>query len=164
MSVVKYVDLVSKGVSKVSAAVAVILTAGFLLSLLAQVFFRYALNDPLSWSEEIAMFLFVWAVLLLSSVGVREGFHIRLSFFIDSLPSDRWRSAMEGMIELTIAGFGIFVVEAGLRLVDLTWDNTSAATGYPVQYLYSVAPVCGALIVLHAVARLLNRLAGRETT
>ena len=29
-----------------------------------QVFFRYVLNDPLTWSEELARFSFMWMVFL----------------------------------------------------------------------------------------------------
>jgi TRAP-type C4-dicarboxylate transport system permease small subunit len=145
-----------RGLSWVTAAVlAVLLTAGFLVVLLAQVFFRYVLNAPLSWSEEVAMLQFVWAALLLSSYGVRERFHIRLSFLVDRLRPGP-RNVLERLGEVAIVLFGGYMTYAGVRLVDLTWGNTSAAVGYPIQYLYLSAPCCGALIVLHSSARLLN--------
>lgn len=158
----RILDLLSRHMAGASAAVAVLLTAGFLIVLLAQIFFRYVLNAPLSWSEEMAMLQFVWAVLLLASFGVREGFHIRLSFLVDRLPR-QWRDLLERLVEVAITLFGAFMIYAGMRLVDLTWGNTSAAIGYPVQYMYLSVPCCGLLIVLHATARLLGRLRCEET-
>ena len=156
---IRAVDSVSKHAAYASSAAAVMLTAGFLVVLLLQIFFRYALNAPLSWSEEMAMLQFIWAALLLGSVGVRERFHIRLSFLVDSL-SGRWRDRLESVIEILSALFGAFMVYGGLRLVDLTWDNTSAAVGYPSQYLYLSVPCSGLLIILHSCAGLLKRMTG----
>lgn len=40
----------------------------------------------------MALLLFTWIVLLLGSVGVREGFHVRVSLFTDMLSRARgWR-------------------------------------------------------------------------
>src|SRR3546814_11778910 len=49
------------------------------VALIAQIFFRYVVGHALSGSEEIAVLTFSWVVLLLASVGVREGFHVRLT-------------------------------------------------------------------------------------
>lgn len=93
--------------------------------------------------------------MLLASVGVRENFHVRLTVLVGSFGA--WpREAIERAVMAAISAFGVFMIFAGLRFVDLTWGNTSAAIRYPLQALYLAAPVCGALIAVHALARLLS--------
>ena len=132
------------------------LTAGFLFCLVLQIVARYVFNAPLSWTEEAAVFLFVWAMLLLASVGVRERFHVRLEFLSAWLPSDAWRTGLEAVLTAGITVFGGVMALTGWQLVDLVWNNTSAAIQYPVQALYLAAPASGVLIVVHGVADLLN--------
>ena len=56
--------------------------AGGLLALmlgmiLAQVFFRYVLNDSLAWTEELAKFAMVWVACLVAPWAYRE--HLNVS-------------------------------------------------------------------------------------
>ncbi|MEQ6250974.1 TRAP transporter small permease subunit, partial [Sulfitobacter sp. HNIBRBA3233] len=51
--------------------------------LVTQVLMRYFLGSPPSWTEELAIILFAWLVLLYATVGLREGFHVA----IETIPS-----------------------------------------------------------------------------
>lgn len=50
----------------------------FFIAVLLQVFFRYVLNLPLTWSEEAARYLNVWAVLLGAALAVKRSDHLRV--------------------------------------------------------------------------------------
>ena len=52
-----------------------------------QVFARYVLNNPPSWSEELARFLVVWITMLGSAVLVNKEGHISVDFLVNRLPS-----------------------------------------------------------------------------
>lgn len=146
-------ELVSRWLAYATLTVSLVMTFGFVICLLLQILFRYALNSPLSWTGELAVFQFLWVVMLLASVGVRENFHVRLTVLVGSFGA--WpREAIERAVMAAISAFGVFMIFAGLRFVDLTWGNTSAAIRYPLQALYLAAPVCGALIAVHGLARL----------
>lgn len=149
------VDVISLAAARATIAVTVLLGTGFVLSLLLQVFFRYVLNAPLTWSEEVAVFCFIWSMLLAGSLGVREGFHVRLSFVQEKLPA--FLATPLGMVlNILIFLFGIYLISGGIFIVELIWDNTTAAIRYPIRYLYMSAPVAGALIALHSLAHLLK--------
>ena len=151
----RFLDAVSRILAKATLAVCLLLTVGFILCLLLQIFFRYVVNSPLTWTGELAVFQFLWVVLLLASVGVRENFHVRLTLLVDCL-GPGLRRLVERLVLAAIVAFGIYMVTAGLRFVDLTWGNSSAAIRYPLQALYSAAPVSGLLIAIHGLARLLS--------
>src|SRR3546814_10853474 len=93
---------------------AIALSMLMVVCLLLQIFFRYVVGDALVWSEEMALLSFAWVVLLLASVGVREGFHVRLTLFLHMLPEGP-RAGMERLILLAIGGFGLFLTISGYR-------------------------------------------------
>lgn len=159
VAVMFFIETASRVAARVTAIVCVGMTIGLIGSLLLQIAFRYLLNAPLSWTGEVAVFLFVWTVLLLASLGVREGTHVRLSLLVDSLPP-ALGVVIERLILAAITLFGIFLSSTGVRMVELVWGNTSAAIQYPLQALYIAAPISGALIALHGLARLIGQNEG----
>ena len=53
--------------------------------LFVQVVSRYVFNHSLSWSEELARYIFIWQVWLGSSYCVKENRHIRIDIFTEHL-------------------------------------------------------------------------------
>ena len=64
-----------------------------------QVVFRYALKQPLSWSEEGARYLFMWATYMGASVAFYEGKHINATLFTDLFGS-RGKAALLFLADL----------------------------------------------------------------
>ena len=54
---------------------AALFMGGLLFTLLLQVFTRYVLNDPLSWTEEVARYLYVYIVFLGASAAISDRTH-----------------------------------------------------------------------------------------
>jgi len=48
-----------------------------------QIFLRFVFNTPLTWTEEVDRYLFVWSVYLGSAVAVAKKAHIRVTIFIE---------------------------------------------------------------------------------
>lgn len=149
---VRVVESVSALCAFVARWTAVALSMVMIASLLLQVFFRYVLENALTWSDEVALLSFVWVVLLLASVGVRDGFHVRLSLFLNLLPAPA-RNVMERILLLGVGAFGVFLAISGYRYVEATRGQISAAIGYPTELLHAAGVVCGVLIVVQALAR-----------
>ncbi|MBQ0751421.1 MAG: TRAP transporter small permease [Roseovarius sp.] len=120
--------------------------------LLTQVLMRYFHGSPPSWTEELAIILFAWLVLLYATVGLREGFHVA----IETIPSRFVR--LQGWANRWVAALAVFfgwiTLTAGSDYVLRTAGQKSAALQIPIEALYLCVPVCGALFILHGVARL----------
>jgi len=56
---------------------------------LLQIFFRYVIRQPLSWTMEAVSILFVWITLFGSCYAFRSDQHIRFSLFYDKMPK-KW--------------------------------------------------------------------------
>ena len=59
------------------------------LLLLANVFYRYVLHDPLTWGDELASILFMWLAMLGAVIALRRGEHMRLSSFVNKMAPGR---------------------------------------------------------------------------
>jgi len=136
-------------------ALVVAMVVVMLGALSAQVLLRYAFNLTLSWSEELSLGLFTWTVLLMAALGVREGFHVRMSLLIQRLSSGA-RLRAEQAIHLATTAVGGFLAWSGWRYFADTHGATSAAIGYPIELLHASALVCGTLIALFALEALLE--------
>src|SRR4051812_25896743 len=87
-----------------------VLLAGTVLVILAQVFFRYALEQPLSWSNEVATDLLVYIAFVGFAIGVRDNAHVALHLFERRIGvrTRRWLRAGELlMLGAVLAGIGI---------------------------------------------------------
>ena len=142
--------------SRVTARLVALLCVGIVFGMLAllvtQVGMRYFLGAPPSWTEELAIILFAWLVLLYATVGLHEGFHVA----IDLIPArfrrlDRW--AHRWVAALAIL-FGWITLTSGIAYVGRTAGQKTAALQMPIEALYLSVPVCGALFILHGLARL----------
>jgi TRAP-type C4-dicarboxylate transport system permease small subunit len=82
----------------------------------AAVFFRYVLNDPLTWTEESIVLLFTWMLFVGLANGFQARMHIRIDALLIVLPRWCWRPL--GLVA---------VVVTGLTLLALAWFGTEQA-------------------------------------
>lgn len=132
-------------------------------AVLWQVFSRYILSAPSSWTEEVARFLLIWISLLGAAYAFRSGMHLAL----DLLPKKVSGKNAERLKSLTIFLVVLFsftvLVVGGFGLVQLTWElkQYSAVLGLPMAYVYSVIPTSGLLICFYAVAAISDDSIGK---
>lgn len=142
----------------VKAAV-VIMAIGMVAAIVWQVGMRYLFHRPPSWTEELALLLFSWSMLLMLAVGVKELFHVKVNLADAVLPA-RLNEPLKGVIDLFITAFGGYLLWAGILYCSDMSGSRSAAIGYPIVLLYGIAPVCGGLILLFGLEHILRRLIG----
>ena len=114
-----------------------------------QVFFRYVVSDPLSWPEEIARLLFVWAAYLGVAKLFRERLHYAMVFFIELAPLRAQALAGLAVDLLTAAAFVAVLIGAGPVLNANAHMRT--AIGVPLNWLYASLPAA-TILILPAVA------------
>ena len=85
-----------------------IILGGMTILISLQVFFRYVMNAPLAWTEELARFGFIWMTFFAGYLGARKAQHISVELIQDMFPS----SVKKGMqfISYIIAAVFFFVV------------------------------------------------------
>lgn len=131
----------------------VFLMAFMVLDVSWQVFSRYALNAPSSYTEEIARFLLIWIGLLGASYAYKTKAHLGVDVLVKTFPPSAQRIAYIGVHIISALFAVIVLVYGGMRLVSLALelDQTSAALAIPMGYVYLALPISGIFIIFYAL-------------
>jgi TRAP-type C4-dicarboxylate transport system permease small subunit len=140
-------------VARCERGTAVGLLAITVIIVILQVFFRYVLNSSLSWTEEAARYLFIWAAVLGFSSSVEAGRLFRFEMIAAHLPP-AGRRVCKFLFAIAAAAFIWALVVNGSTLVVGTMSQTSPAMSIPMALPYAALPVGGVLVALHFIAAL----------
>lgn len=160
---------VKKVLDRLLETLVMVVVAVLVLDVLLQVFTRFVLNKPSSWTEELAVFMLIWVSLLGAAVALGRGAHLGIDYFVGKLP-ERVRLATEVFVFFCVAAFSFLVmVLGGIDLVRSTLElgQPSPALNVQMGHVYLAVPISGFFLTLYAVIALVERLRtllGRDTT
>lgn len=157
-------EKVTEWVTRVLGWLLSVLMATMVIDVTWQVFSRFVLRNPSSYTEEIARFQLVWIGLLGASYAYRTKAHLGIDVLATKLTGNRKR-VLEIVINLLVLAFAFFVmVVGGIRLVRLTFilRQVSAALGIPIGYVYIVVPLSGVLIIYFASYFIIRAILAKE--
>lgn len=146
------VDWIDQAVSKIERGFVCLLMPVVVVVTFLQVIFRYVLNQPLVWSEELAIYLFIWIAFLGASMGVATGGHYGIELLKNKLPTPL-RLLCEGIIYLVSFYFLLTVAILGARMVIET-HHVSTSMQISMRWFYSAIPTGGFLMCVHLLAQL----------
>ncbi len=142
-----------KRVDKILEWILIALMAANVLNVLWQVFTRFILRDPSSFTEELARYLLIWVGLLGASYAAGQKMHLAIDVVLKSLKG-KARKMAELSVQAFIFLFAFFVMGiGGVRLVTITLklNQISAALRLQLGYVYCVLPLSGLLIMFYAL-------------
>jgi TRAP-type C4-dicarboxylate transport system permease small subunit len=126
------------------------------------VFFRYVLNSSLSWYDEFASYLLVWLTFYGTVVADYRRRHIGFELLVDKLAPTP-RRVVDAIAEIAVFGFQFVLCYYGWVLTERMGDETAIALPWvKVQWINSVLPITGALLLVISGTRLLGILFGRR--
>lgn len=132
------------GVAGMSFIVMVVLTCW-------QVFTRYVLKNPSTWSEELVSYLFAWMSLLGASIVTSESGHMNIPVLVDRL-NPQMRSYMRILHELIALLFSLAIlVYGGWQISRLAMGQMTSSLGVPVGIFYFIMPLCGVLNIIYTI-------------
>lgn len=117
-----------------------------------QVVMRYVFRNSLSWSEELARYVFLWQIWLGASFAVKEHRHLRIEMIVDRLHG-RNRQFFELFVLLIWFGFSVFLALKGSELSMLLFKRgqVSPAMRIPMGFAYASVPVGCTLMSIRLV-------------
>ena len=136
----------------------VLLMSLLVIDVLWQVFSRYVLNSPSSFTDELAGFLLIWVGLFGAAYVTGKNEHLAIDLLLNKLTGGRKRK-LETLINLVIILFSFFVlIIGGMWLVYSRFmlEVKSAALQIPLGYVYIVLPVSGLMILYYSVDNLIK--------
>ena len=140
-------------VMHVVGALAACLVLAETIVLLTGVIYRYALHDPLVWSDELASILFIWLSMLGAVLALDRGEHMRLTAIINKC-SEKGRIWLETVAALVVCIFVLMVIHPALDHAVEQMPITTPALEIPDGLRAAALPVGAILMLLAAVSRM----------
>ncbi len=131
----RLIDLVTQGVAAVLVVIEIVI-------LFAGVAWRYVLNSPLVWVEELAGILFLWLVSLGAVVALSRGEHMRMTVVVGriGLRGQQFAARLSALI--------VAVVAAALVIPGISYAVQQQAILTPVLQIPGSWEVGGQLVAL----------------
>ncbi|SCW55158.1 TRAP transporter small permease [Ancylobacter rudongensis] len=134
------------GVEWLARAVLCALLSTMVIVCLGQVISRYVFNDPLTWSEELARFLFVWVGYLSAWFAWTKRAHIALDA-VTYLRVPALERACGRIVEALVLVYCGWTLYACLGFLRLTSNQPSAVLDVPMSTVYAgYAAMCVLII------------------
>lgn len=146
----KISDTVNKGVSYLGIVVFVVL----IVTCVLQVFFRFVIDDSLSWSEELARYAFIWMHMLGISLLIEGSEHATVTAVLDLLHG-AIRKVVDVLIQLVILANGAIMVWSGAVLAWSSKSNLSTALSLPMWCINISVAVGGILIIFQCIVHII---------
>ncbi len=135
-----------------------ILLAAMVVGNFWQIFTRFVLNNAASWTEEFLRYSLIWLTMLGVPYAYSRGQHIAIEFIVNTF-SIKGKRLTQIFIEVLILCISVFVMIIGGIMVTINASGqVSPALGMPMQFYYSSVPVCGILMIIYTVPRLINQI------
>jgi TRAP-type transport system small permease protein len=129
--------------------------AAIVLITIVAVWYRYGLDAPLSWTEQVCRILFVWSVFAGAAVLYRQMLHIVIDMFLLMLPPAGQR-ILFWINQALMLLVGVLMLVFGLEISIGTFGQTFGALEISPASFYLAAPYCGLLIILFWVEKLID--------
>lgn len=119
-----------------------------------QVITRFVLNNPSTYTEQLARYTFVWVVLINAAYVFGKREHMNISYLVGKMP------ASAGLIcnvitELCTLAFMLLVMVAGgIAAVNIGMSQMDAALPARMGVFYLAMPLCGVMTAVYSVLNL----------
>jgi TRAP-type C4-dicarboxylate transport system permease small subunit len=126
-----------------------------------QVFNRFVLGLPLSWSEEFQKFGHIWMVMLAIPVAYRRGAHLGMDMVLMLLP----KAAQRGIGLLTEVLWLLLALAIGrytLVVMGVARSQESPGLGLPMDQVYAGMVIGSAYLAFVALRRIAMHFGWRE--
>ena len=143
--------------------VSVVLLSSMTFVLAVQVFMRYVMNNSLSWSEELARYMFVWLIYISISYGAQSIKHIKIDAAMALFPA-KWRRWVLIIGDVLFLGFCLFICWTAWGIIgrQLKLEQNSPAMQMPMWILYAAPMVGFGLTAIREAQTIYRRLTDPE--
>ncbi len=145
---------------KVIGIMLMIIMAFMVLNVSWQVFSRYILQAPSSFTDELSRYLLVWLGMLGAAYVAGQDNHLAIDILPAKLKGEAKRKLL-AVISIVIVLFVIPVmIIGGINLVYITYtlEQKSATLQLPLAYVYMMIPFSGLLVLFYQFVNLKSLL------
>ena len=147
-----------KKLNRVLEVFLVVLVSVLVVDVLWQVFSRYLLSSPSSFTDELAGFLLIWVGVLGAAYVSGKKEHLAIDIVLQrSSPARKKR--LQTFIHILVLLFALTVMVVGgiiLMYTRFILEVKSAALQLPLGYVYVILPISGLIIMFYEAYHILD--------
>jgi TRAP-type transport system small permease protein len=115
-----------------------------------QISLRVLFDLPLSWTEEVARYAFIWWVFFGAMIALRERRHLGIDALVTLFPRRLLRYWEIG-IYVCILGYLSIMFIQGIKLARIQMIHNTPITDVPLGWIVVIIPLCAVFMGLYTV-------------
>ena len=154
--IVALADRIGQAIETVCGIFCVACFAAMTATALLGVFFRYVMQSPFMWTEEVSRYLLVWMGFTAVSIALRRDRHIKVEV-LEKLVPPMVARAVGYLVDALIALFFIVLLKQGYLM---TVDNMMMAATFKLSmsWVLAAVPVAALLTLIQLFLRVVRKV------
>ena len=148
-------DSLSEKADKVTQWFCICVVLVMTAEVLTGVFFRYVLDAPIKWGEELARLMMMWVGLLGIAIALKDGDHMGLEMFVNKL-SGRPLAFCNLAANILVGIFLVILLIWGFKVAIAGRGSILPALQIPWTWSLIAVPVTAVIQIIHVSARMLK--------
>ncbi len=153
-------DRINGGFEKVAVNLAWVMLFAITLLNIVQVFYRYVLNNALSWSEEASLWMMVWITFVILPVAYHKGLNISMMLFRDMLNKNRAEYIIRCFFHCIVITIGVVCFLQAWQMYQGGSRIELPALEISKAWVYAVMPPAWIFLILAALGGMVKDLVG----
>lgn len=154
--IVKTADRIGRLVEAVSGGFCVCCFAAMTLVAILGVFFRYVMQSPFMWTEEVARYLLVWLGFTAISIALRRDRHIKVEILASIAPPVIVKP-VGYLVDVLIAVFFVVFLWQGY-LMTVNNIMTASTINISMTWIYAALPLAAGLALLQHFLNIIKKI------
>ena len=127
-----------------------------------QVFTRWVLNNPSTFTDELLRYMLIWAGMIGAAYCFFHNKHIKLTLITDKL-SGTPLMILNVISEIVVVAFVVYVyIYGGFQLAVQNTTQLTAVLRLPMSLIYGCLPVSGVFVLLSKILRYVSLFQARK--
>jgi C4-dicarboxylate transporter DctQ subunit len=128
---------IGRSLRRGAEGIAALMLATMFVCFILQIFFRYVLNSPVGWTEELSTLMWIWGILWGAVFVLKERDEVRFDI-IYSVMSERTRRVFTVITGTALVALYLIALPGVFAYVTFMKVEKSAYLGIRLDYLYSI--------------------------
>ncbi|KGQ69549.1 C4-dicarboxylate ABC transporter permease [Chelonobacter oris] len=154
----KFISTIDKALSALCVTLSVLLV----VCVVWQVFSRYVLSQPSTYTDEIARFLFIWVGLIGAAYALGQKKHLAIDLLLTKLDAfPKKQKSLNLFIHIASLSFTVLIMCYGggkLVLDTMGGGQISPVLGIQMGWVYFAIPLSGLFMLIYLIRDILNDL------
>lgn len=149
------IDSILEKIRTVNNVILFIFMVGMALVLGANISLRFLFNQPLSWSNTISRYAYIYIVLLGTAVSYMEGSHAKIEFIYDAVPK-RFKIVFDFFHYIVMMFLSLVLIIVGIKHTITMWHVSPPVVPWlSVGIVYLSVPICAIAIFVFLIQKML---------